>query len=90
MPLPPEGLEWIERAWHELSGSRHSPELGIPISEIVLWLDENGIIDPEDRRIVRQIIEAMDAEFRNWADTETKLRDEERKRNAKRQSQRRQ
>jgi len=82
--LPPEGLEWIERAWHELSQSRHSQETGIPISEIRAWLDERGIDEYDERRSVRELVMAMDAEFQSWAAQERKIRDRHAMDNAKR------
>lgn len=53
-------------AYNEISGSRQYHSAGaaeIPYSEKILWLDENGIFDPDERRDYLQMISVLDGVF---------------------------
>jgi hypothetical protein len=49
----------------------------IPISEIIIWLDYQGITDIDERQECYELILAMDAAWLDWARTKQKERDKQ-------------
>ena len=65
-PVLDESLQYIYAAFTELHDARTGPRL--LLTEIIAWLDLQGITDAEVRREYYTLISILDEAWRNWAE----------------------
>lgn len=73
MPVVPDDLRIILRAWSSLEGQRPRSDGmsgglrgDIPWPVVTAWMDEEGIVDREHRREIRSLLRALDDEARTF------------------------
>lgn len=76
-PELPYHLEWIWSAYVDLGQARTSSGFGVnplAVSEIVAWLDLQGLTDTQARQEAYQLIRRLDARYMEWQGEQAKGR----------------